>query len=79
VSAVDAVRIQPTGQQSLLSAGVTAQFGGQVKVSNVIEGGVGGVGGVSTARCDSTVVVGFAENFGGIWHKFVRLHVRSVI
>jgi hypothetical protein len=44
---------------TLLSAGTaSAQFGGQVKVSNVIEGGIGGV---STARCGSNVVVGFAD------------------
>ena len=36
----------------------SAQFGPQVKVSNVIEGGVGGV---SAARCGNTIVVGFAD------------------
>jgi hypothetical protein len=44
---------------SLLMAGsASAQFGGQVNVSNVIEGGVGGV---SAARCGSNMVVGFAD------------------
>jgi hypothetical protein len=42
----------------LLAENASAQFGGQVKVSNVIEGGVGGV---STARCGNTIVVGFAD------------------
>jgi hypothetical protein len=42
----------------LMAGSASAQFGGQVKVSNVIEGGVGGV---STARCGSNVVVGFAD------------------
>ena len=43
----------------LFAGSACAQFGGQVKVSNVIEGGVGGV---STARCGNTVVVGFADS-----------------
>jgi hypothetical protein len=44
---------------TLLSSGSAfAQFGGQVTVSNVIEGGLGGV---STARCGSSVVVGFGD------------------
>ena len=42
----------------LMAGSATAQFAGQVKVSNVIEGGVGGV---SAARCGSNVVVGFAD------------------
>jgi hypothetical protein len=42
----------------LFGGSASAQFGGQVKVSDVIEGGVGGV---STARCGNTVVVGFAD------------------
>src|SRR5712671_687207 len=42
----------------LLAGNASAQFGGQVKVSNVIEGGIGGV---STARCGNNVVVGFAD------------------
>ena len=42
----------------LLPSSASAQFGSQVKVSNVIEGGIGGV---STARCGNTVVVGFAD------------------
>jgi hypothetical protein len=42
----------------LFSGNAFAQFGGQVKVSNVIEGGIGGV---STARCGNTIVVGFAD------------------
>lgn len=42
----------------LLAGSASGQFGSQVKVSNVIEGGVGGV---STARCGTSVVVGFAD------------------
>ena len=42
----------------LLAGNASAQFGGQVKASNVVEGGDGGV---STARCGNTVVVGFAD------------------
>jgi hypothetical protein len=42
----------------LLAGNASAQFGGQVNVSNVIEGGVGGV---SAARCGSNMVVGFAD------------------
>jgi len=42
----------------LVPGNASAQFGPQVKVSNVIEGGVGGV---SAARCGSNVVVGFAD------------------
>jgi hypothetical protein len=42
----------------LLTGSVSAQMNAVVKVSNVIEGGVGGV---SAARCGNTVVVGFAD------------------
>jgi hypothetical protein len=53
---------------SLLMAGnASAQFGPQVKVSDTIEGGVGGV---STARCGSNVVVGFADAESTNPHSF---------
>jgi hypothetical protein len=42
----------------LLAGSASAQTSGVVKVSNAIEGGVGGV---SAARCGNTVVVGFAD------------------
>ena len=42
----------------LFSGSAFGQFGGQVTVSNVIEGGIGGV---SAARCGSSVVVGFGD------------------
>src|ERR1700756_2067014 len=42
----------------LFSGNAFGQFGGQVKVSNAIEGG--GLG-VSAARCGSGLVVGFAD------------------
>jgi hypothetical protein len=44
----------------LLPGGAWAQFGSQVKVSNVIEGG-GTLPGVSAARCGNTIVVGFED------------------
>ena len=42
----------------LLAGNAFGQFGGQVKVSDAIEGGSGGV---STARCGTNVVVGFGD------------------
>jgi hypothetical protein len=42
----------------LMAESASAQFGGQVKVSSVIEGSVSGV---SAARCGSNVVVGFGD------------------
>jgi hypothetical protein len=42
----------------LLAVSASAQFTSPVQVSNAIEGGVGGV---STARCGTSVVVGFAD------------------
>src|ERR1700737_2276590 len=43
----------------LLAAGVVAQTSGIVKVSDVVEGPYGG--GVSVARCGTTVVAGFGD------------------
>jgi len=45
----------------LLAGTASAQFGGQVKVSNVIEG-AGKLPGVSAARCGSNIVVGFEDS-----------------
>jgi len=44
-----------------LSGSAFGQFGGQVKVSNVIEGG-GNLPGVSAARCGNNIVVGFEDS-----------------
>ena len=51
----------------LFSGSASAQFGPQVKVSNVIEGGSGGV---SAARCGSNIVVGFGDAESSNPHSF---------
>jgi hypothetical protein len=50
-----------------LPGNASAQFGSQVKVSNVLEGGSGGV---SAARCGSNVVVGFGDLESSNPHSF---------
>jgi hypothetical protein len=51
----------------LFSGNAFGQFAGEVKVSNVIEGGTGGV---STARCGSNIVVGFGDVESGKPNSF---------
>ena len=63
----------------LLPGSVWAQFAAQVKVSDVVEPGLGGspLAGVSVARCGNSVVVGFSDTEQGNNNSFAGLAVSS--